>query len=275
MNEGSGSRIYRIIGIVMAVVAVAGLAVWVLWLAPARRQAHAPPPEVAAPTAVPAPTPTLQERLSERLQGVTLLTSDAAVRELVAALSAHPELAKWLASEDLVRGFTATVNNIAEGTSPRPHLSLLRPAGTFRVIERDGVLTVDPRSWRRYDLVADVFVSLDTAGTVALYRELRPLVDEAHREIARPGLDFDGRLLAAIDHLLQVPVIEGDVQVTEKVVTFTYANDALEGLSDAQRHLLRMGPENVRRVQAKLRELKAALLAPTAVPAEPEVEAAQ
>ena len=62
-----------------------------------------------------------------------------------------------------------------------------------------------------------------------------------------------------IDHLLEVPVLTGGVPVEKKVLTYTYVDEELESLSGAQRQFLRMGPDNVRRCQIKLRDLKLAL----------------
>jgi hypothetical protein len=45
------------------------------------------------------------------------------------------------------------------------------------------------------------------------------------------------------------------VRLTRDSVAYTYADPALESLSHAQRQLLRMGPRNIRIVQAKLREI--------------------
>lgn len=210
-----------------------------------------------APT--PEPTPSLQERLSKRLQGTTLNGSDTVVRELVAGLSARPDLAAWLVNEDLVRRFVAAVNNVADGKDPRQHLEFLRPDKPFRAIERGGRTVIDPVSYRRYDSVVAVFESLDIDGTVALFAELTPLIDDAYAEIAPAGASFDDRLNAAIDELLDVPVVSGDVELQPRVLTFSYADTALESLSPVQRQLLRMGPDNVRAVQAKLRQLRTAL----------------
>ena len=216
----------------------------------------------ATPTPVPEPTPTLEERLSSRLSGTTLATSDAVVRELVAEVSSHPKLAVWLVNEDLVRRFVASVNNIAAGVSPQAHLDFLRPKEGFEVDEQpDGVLFIEPDSYARYDLIAQVFSSLDTEGTAALYRELEPLVDEAYAEIGPANADFDDRLDKAFDQLLAVPVLEGPIQVEQLIVTYAWADDKLEALSAAQRHLLRMGPDNVSMIQSKLGELRAALAA--------------
>ncbi|MCD4748366.1 MAG: DUF3014 domain-containing protein [Thermoanaerobaculales bacterium] len=207
----------------------------------------------------PAPTPTLGERLSERLQGTTLEGSDEVVRELAAILSENPQLAKWLVNDDLVRRFVASVHNVADGKNPRTHLDFLRPKKQFAARERGGQYVVNPRSFARYDLVAEVFTSLDTTGTVELFTELEPLIDEAHREIAPPNSEFRATLGKAIDRLLAVPVLTVDELLEPKVVTYRYADETLENLSSADRQFLRMGPANVAKIQAKLRELKIAL----------------
>jgi hypothetical protein len=258
MAEGNRT----IIGIFAAlVVIIAGVVGW--WLL-TRDNVDATEEAVVAvvPTPVPAPTPSLEERLSEKLSGTTLNTSDSIVRELVAALSSHPKLAAWLVNEDLIRRFTASVDNIASGISPRAHLEFLRPKERFEVDEKsNGSLVIDPRSFERYNLVAEVFVSLDTEGTVALYRELKPLIDDAYAEIGPPGKSFDDRLDAAFDQLLAVPVVEEPMQVNRLIVTYAWADEELEAMSSVQRHFLRMGPENVARIQEKLGQLRAALAA--------------
>lgn len=255
------ANIYKVaVGIFVALVVIA--VVVYFWACPAKERPESlETPSSTTPPPAPSPTPSLAEQLSARLAGVTLATSDAAVRELVEGASSHPQLAKWLVNEDLVRRFVASVDNIAEGRSPRQHLDFLQPTTPFRILDRRGTFYMNPASYHRYDLAADVLDSLDTAGTVALYRELRPLIDEAYREISPPGSDFEDRLLAAIDHLLAVEAPTGDIELEERTVaTFAYADESLESLSDAQRHLLRMGPNNVRRVQEKLQELREALL---------------
>jgi hypothetical protein len=215
---------------------------------------------VPTPAPTPLPTPTLDERLSERLAGTTLATSDAVVAELVGQLSANPKLASWLVNEDLVRRFTAGIDNIASGVSPRSHFDFLRPKVGFEVDElQGGELVIEESSYQRYDLVAEVVSSLDTDGTVRLYRELEPLIDEAYAEIGPRNARFSDRLDAAFDQLLAVPVLEGTAEVEQLILTYAWADDELEAMSDVQRHLLRMGPDNVSKIQDKLGDLRAAL----------------
>ena len=122
---------------------------------PSAGAAEAEPPAAAARTDL----PPLEE-------------SDDFLRPLVAQLSEHPELASWLVPDRLVERFVAAVDNVGRGRSPRSHLRFLDPARGFAVAEDGGRLTIDPASYARYDVVAEVFTSLDTAAGVRLYREL-------------------------------------------------------------------------------------------------------
>jgi len=249
-----------IIAVFTALVIVVA-AVYFFWIRPGMRESAVEVVEAATPIPEPSPTPTLAERLSGRLAGTTLRTSDVIVRELVSELSANPKLAAWLANEDLVRRFVAAVDNIGNGISPTTQLDFMRPKGKFQVLKKGDVITIDPTSYGRYDLATQVIVSLDTDGSVALYRELEPLIDDAYAEISPPGSRFSDRLDAAIEELLEVTPPSGNPTLKPKVVTYVYVDESLEGLSGAQRQFLRMGPDNVMLIKAKLRDLKAGLAA--------------
>jgi hypothetical protein len=235
--------------------AIAGVAWW-LNRRPAPDAAEAlsgPGVEPTAPPASPAaPAPT------EPLPALD--ASDEMVRRAVQALSSHPRLAAWLATDGLVRRFVTAVANIAEGVTPGSHLETMAPSEPFEVRRAPGSVVPSAKSYARYDAVAQVISSLDAAGTVALYRRLEPLMDEAFAELGYPGRDFDGVLLTALDHLLATPVLQGEPELVETVSGFQYADPQLEGLSGAQKQLLRAGPDNVRQIRATLLALRRELV---------------
>lgn len=211
--------------------------------------AAAPPVEPVASSDLPAAPP---------LDLPDLDASDAAVRDLVAALSSHPELAAWLVNEDLARRFVAAVTNVADGASPTPHVGFLGPDATFTVEESGGRVRVDPASYNRYDLVAETFVSLDTQGAARLYHQLEPLFDDAYRELGFPDGSFNQALTRAIRSLLAVDIPEQPLELVPSpsiATAYEFKDTALEERTPAQKHLIRMGPENARRVQEKLGEL--------------------
>lgn len=188
-----------------------------------------------------------------------LKESDEWFRKRVKDFSTYPKFAEWLKINDLIRRITASVDNIADGISPRPHLKFLAPGKAFTVVKKREKLYLNPQSYRRYDLVADAFASLDANGAVRIFRELKPLFQEAYRELGYPNQDFQKTLIRAIKELLGTPIVEGDIVVEQAVMTYQMVDEDLEDLSDAQKNLLRMGPRNVRKIQNKLREMALAL----------------
>jgi len=189
---------------------------------------------------------------------VALDESDSVVRDLIRGLSSHPKLADWVITDDLVRKFVAAVDNVANGQSPRAHIDFFKTERKFKAVEKSGRLYIDPSSYARYDQVADAFVSLDTEGSIRLFRQLKPVIQEAYRDLGYPEQDFQNTLARAIQELLRVPVVK-DVLVQKKVVSYEMIDPELEKLSQAQKHLLRMGPANVQKIQSKLRELASSL----------------
>jgi hypothetical protein len=181
--------------------------------------------------------------------------SDPVVRQLVGALSSHPKVAAWLATDQLIRNFAVVVVNISNGQSPAKHLRRLAPTGEFVAREDEEGARLDPRSYSRYDEYADAVGGLDAEGTARLYATLKPRIQEAYRELGHPEGDFDRALERAIVELLSAPIVEGDVVLTTRSVFWAYADPKLESLSSAQRQFLRMGPRNMRIVKAKLREI--------------------
>ena len=200
----------------------------------------------------------IEEEVPEPIQ-VELDKSDEFVRELAEQLSSHQKLVAWLKRNDLIRKFTAAVDNIANGLSPRPQIDFFTPKSEFKVMMKDDLYFVDPKGYNRYNLVSDVFVSLDSEGFAELYRQLKPLIQEAYRDLGYPEKDFDKTMKTAMIELLKVPVVKGDMLLEKKVISYAIADPVLESLSEAQKHLLRMGPDNIRKIQRKLRELGTAL----------------
>jgi hypothetical protein len=198
---------------------------------------------------------------------VPLAASDDAVRQFAAALSANPEFAKWILTKDLIRKFVVSIDNVANGLSPKPHIDFFSPEGLFRVARTPSGTIVDPAAYARYDPVAGVISSLDAAAAARLYRAVDPLLQEAYNDLGYPGIDFDDTLVRAMAELLEVPVVEGPIRLEQKVLSYAMIDPVLEGLSAAQKQLLRLGPRGVQAVHDKIRQIAIALgIAPSGLP---------
>lgn len=189
----------------------------------------------------------------------TLLDSDIWLREVVNQISRHPQLAEWLVTPELIRGFVVVVDNIAEGTSPAAHLEMAAPEEKFSVREADERIYIEAGSFDRFDLLVDVIDSLDTEGTAELYAAIRPLCQQAYQDLGYPAENFDATLRRAIQRVLATPVVDGPIELEPKVTGYEFADPALEELSPAAKQFLRLGPENLQRLQSKLRALGRAI----------------
>jgi len=241
------------VGAVAAV--IVGVVIYWQFIAGEAEPPPAAPPPVSTP--VEAAPPVVAEPRS--IVVPPLESSDAPLRAMIEGLSAHPRLADVLATDQLARTFVIVVVAIANGESPREALGYLEPEASFAIAERDGSVVIDPASFERYTWITGVFSSLDAAGAAELYRQLEPLFEEAYRDIGYPEGPFRPVLDAALDQLASTLVPEGYIEVRRGTVLWEFRDPGLERLNPAQKQLLRMGPANARLVQAKIRELQAAL----------------
>jgi hypothetical protein len=240
-----------VIGIVIALAIAGGVAYSIL------RDGSTTTTKVATPApAIEKPAPTQPKALvGENIPLPALAETDAIVRELVGQLSSHPSIASWLATKGLISNFAVVTLNISEGQAPTAHLRALTPKGRFQTRGSGSSLTLDAKSYDRYNGFGDAVAGLDAMGTARLYLTLKPRVLDAYRELGYPDGNFDRVLERAFGELLKAPVLDDAVALRPKALSFAFADARLESLSPAQKQFMRMGPRNVAAVQAKLREI--------------------
>ena len=163
-----------------------------------------------------------------------------------------------LKSSQLIKDAVVIIDNLRNGMLVTDRTVVQRPDGRFSVIEVEGDLYIDEQSYQRYDPIVDWFTSLDANALVDNYELFKPLLQQAYGEIGYPDSEFKNAIIEAINVLLETPVPESLVQVDDDSVMYTYHDSSLEALPPAQKQLLRMGPNNIERIKAKLREVKAA-----------------
>ena len=252
--------------VILAALSVAVIAILILgyflFLAPQARDKSIAKTEITAPeipqateSALPKPA---EDRDFSPLK-LDLDQSDEAVRELIAAAQVPQLLREWSRQKELLRSVVAAVDNVAQGQSPAVQLAFLTPGEKFAVIEKNNSTCLDPRSYKRYDVLINVFVAIPDETLIFWYRKLLPALETAFRELGYPGITFSQRLKQAGEQLDQVPVLKGDAPLEKKILSYAFADSNLEDLSPAQKHLLRLGPHNVARIQKKLRAFIAGL----------------
>lgn len=196
---------------------------------------------------------------------------EAGVGAALAALVGEPALRSLLISDDFVRRFVITVDNLGrEHAAPR--LWPVQPTpGRFLVIERDGRPYADPDNAARYTPLVLLAEHVDPRAAVALYGRLLPLLQQAYEELGYPGQRFHTRLMTVIGQLLATPdapelialtlvEVKGEVASERPWVRYEYVDPAFESASAGQKILLRVGAVNQRRLKTQLRALRAELV---------------
>lgn len=208
------------------------------------------PPRVEQIITEPAEPEVIQPRLP-------LLTESTA--PVLASLAEQKVNTRPIRSDNVIRDFVAFVDNLAAGVVARESALINGPEARFSVEEIDGELYLNPQSYQRYNSLVAWFVGMDNQALVQVYQQFEPLFDEAYAEISRPNAPFRARLEQAVRLLQATPEQEGLIALKSDKIMYTYADHELESLASAQRQMLRLGPENMAQVKAKLAELLQAL----------------
>jgi hypothetical protein len=276
---------------VLLVVALAALTAFLGWryfqpepvtLSPLETQATSPALAPAAPIppaeeAAAAETPVVEnpiealapETPSEAPAALPALDdADTFVNEQLATLFSRKDLLTYLQLDGFVRKSVATVDNLARAQAAS-RLWPMNPAPQrFSTQVGDGgVETIHPANSQRYAPMVRLIESVDSAQAVAVYRSLYPLFQQAYEDLGFPNGYFNDRLVQVMDHLISAPVpdqapavalveVKGSVPSLRPWVRYEYVDADLQAQSAGRKILMRIGADNQRRLQAKLKDLR-------------------
>ncbi|MBS0042603.1 DUF3014 domain-containing protein [Shewanella sp. M16] len=198
---------------------------------------------VAEPEVVVEPVPVLAE-------------SDAFVQQKALAMINNNVLSSSLVQQDLVRQFVVFVDNLAQGELTRKVSPLKGPEKLFSVSEITNKVYLNPEGFHRYDAYVDSIAKMDEQSLITTYKQLTPLLEEAFTELGYSNAKFNDRMLQAIKMLLAAPIIEDPIELNSISVNYQFVDPNLEALPSAQKLLIRMGPENTRKLKVALRKIE-------------------
>lgn len=237
-------------------------------MAPAPDDGESPP--AAPPVQPPAePQNTVDAIAAPDAELPPLAGSDAYVQRALSALLGGG-VAQFLQVDGFVNRVVATVDALPRGHAA-PRLWPVRPTPGRMMLEGEGRMrALSPENAARYTPFVRFASAIDASAAAKVYARLYPLFQRAYEELGYPGRYFNDRLVAVIDHLLATPrpeqpvairVVEvhGEVASEKPWVRYEFADPRLESLSSGQKLLVRMGPDNAQRLEAKLREIRAAV----------------
>ncbi|MFT6976564.1 MAG: hypothetical protein ACJAZA_000264 [Shewanella psychromarinicola] len=186
----------------------------------------------------------------------TLDESDDFVEAKTLAIANGMKIAPMILKKDIARQFVVFVDNLAQGNMVRKASPLKGPDTKFTVSEITNKIYLNPDSYHRYDLYANFIEGLSDKDLISTYTELKPLFAEAFTELGYSNIDFDTRMQQVFSMVADAPIIEDPIELSSISVNYKFVDPNLEALPNAQKLLIRMGPENARKIKAAVKKLQ-------------------
>jgi len=184
--------------------------------------------------------------------------SDALLREEMTGIS--PVLSGWLNTDQLVRKYVVIANDFSQGLRLEKNLRFLELDQPFAVDQDNENLFIATKSYQRYDRLAAAINALDVQATLAVYKKFRPLLVQVFREFSYPDeYSLEDIFTKAAAVILAAPARDGQVALERQSARYKFADQQLEALNPVHKQMLRMGPDNTRIIQNKLRLFVAGL----------------
>jgi len=181
-------------------------------------------------------------------------SSDAPIRESVTQVA--PELAPWLNTGQLIRNYMIIANDFSQGLRSGKHMHFLKLDQALSAEQNDTGLVIAAKSYQRYDKLARAIDAIDAPAILAVYKKFRPLLLQVYGEFSYPAEhSLEDMFTKAAAEVLAAPVIDEPIALLRTSAHYKFADPQLEALSPVHKQMIRMGPENTRLIQGKVRLL--------------------
>lgn len=268
--------------IVAVVVALLGLGAWhwrAEWMPtgapPAAQGAVTPSPApaqpasgiVAAPASAAGMPPAIRHPIEAASGAEVAEPASATLDSALLGLFGRETLLTLLMTEDFARRVVTTVDNLGREKAPARLWPMQPPAGRFTAQRAGDAEVIGAANFVRYARHMELIDKADLRQVVALYKRFYPQFQQAYEELGYPGRHFNDRVVEVIDLLLataapqdpvavQLPVIHGPIQPQRPWLLYEFADPARQASPAGAQLLLRIGPDNQRRLKTRLTELR-------------------
>jgi len=259
-SKVAGKVIPSILVAILLIAIVGGVSFWVNRDQPEpivepNLSSEPPAPRVIEIEPLPETPPEMASEFELQGELPSISDSDPTVRVHLQLLGGDTPV-EWLEGEQTIRRIVVQVANIKNGDAIYQQSPLHRQ-GNLDLLPAEGDLyLLDPESYDRYNAYADFLAGIQPELLVAFYRYYEPLLDQAYSELGNSIGAFRGDLINAVEMILAAPVIETNIELIRSGLSYEFRDPALEALPGIHKQLLRMGPENTRKIQAALQAFR-------------------
>ncbi len=185
--------------------------------------------------------------------------SDGFVLEQIARLGSLPFVG-WLAGTELARSAVSVLDAASRGDIAYKILPRMRLDQPFLVEQAGEADYFSKSNYERYQATINAVNAVNPQRVVEVFTFLEPMLNKAYAELGAPMVNSRTALKAALDHVLSLTVQEADnLELARPVVNYQFADPAMENMTDVQKQLVRMGPDNARALQQQVARIRAQL----------------
>jgi len=200
-----------------------------------------------------------QKKLKEKHSLPTLETSDAFFRQALGVISV--DLLNWFEVENVISKYIVIVNDLAQNQIVFKHRAFLKPTKAMQVKEDDQGLYLSQESYSRYDHLVNAVVAIDEDKAIQVYFRFKPLFEQVYKTFSYPEeYKLEDVFLKAAANVIGAPIIDSRIALVAHSIRYKFADKKLEQLGDVDKQMIRMGPENTRKIQSTFRKLVQALV---------------
>ena len=179
--------------------------------------------------------------------------SDGIFRKDILNLSSG--FSPWLSMENIIKTWMIATNDFSQNLRPYKHFRQFKLSQPFQVATDDSGMYITEQSYQRYNGLASAVRAVNVGSSLKLYEKYRPLLQQVFATFDYPEqYHLEDVINKAASSILQAPILEGKIRVIKPTVYYKFSEQKIEMLSPVQKQMIRMGPENTRIIQTKLRQ---------------------
>ena len=180
--------------------------------------------------------------------------SDDGFRKAIVKVSAN--LSDWFNVKDVIRKYILIINDFSQSQILYKHRKFLKMPLVMVVKNDSQGLYMEKESYSRYDRLANAIDAIDEQKGLSLYLAFRPIFKQVYDEFAYPeDYRLEDIFMKAAASVIEAPIITDRVYLLKHSMRYKFADKKLEALNDVEKQMIRMGPENTKKIQNKLRQL--------------------
>lgn len=184
--------------------------------------------------------------------------SDDSVRKSVENVSEH--LLDWFNVKHIIRKYLVIINDLSQNQILYKHRKFLKISQKIVVKSDSRGLYLAQESYDRYNGLANAIADINTKKGIDLFLRFKPLFEQVYEEFGYPEeYRLEDIFMKAAASVLKAPRQKGRIALVQHSLRYKYADKKLEALNDVEKQMLRMGPENTKKIQDKLRQLVEAI----------------